>query len=101
MILLIDNYDSFTYNLVHYFGELGTKVIVKRNDAITALDIMKMKPRAIVISPGPCDPDKSGICLDLIKKNNGKIPLLGICLGHQAIGQAYGGKIIKAPKPMH
>jgi len=101
MILLIDNYDSFTYNLVHYFGELGTKVIVKRNDAITALDAMKMKPRAIVISPGPCNPDKSGICLDLIKKNNGKIPLLGICLGHQAIGQAYGGKIIKAPKPMH
>ena len=101
MIVLIDNYDSFTYNLVHYFGELGTKVIVKRNDAITALDVMKMKPRAIVISPGPCDPDKSGVCLDLIKKNNGKIPLLGICLGHQAIGQAYGGKIIKAPKPMH
>ena len=101
MILLIDNYDSFTYNLVHYFGELGAKVNVKRNDAITVNEAIKLKPKAIVISPGPCNPDKSGICLDLIKKNNGKIPLLGVCLGHQAIGQAYGGKIIKAPKPMH
>lgn len=101
MILLIDNYDSFTYNLVHYLKELGADVVVKRNDAITVSDAKKMKPKAIVISPGPCDPDKAGICLDLIKEVSGKIPLLGVCLGHQAIAQVFGGKVVRAPKPMH
>jgi len=101
MILLIDNYDSFTYNLVHYLGELGTQVVVHRNDAITVEEALGLKPQGIVISPGPCDPDRSGICLDLIAANAGKVPLLGVCLGHQAIGQAYGGTVVRAPAPMH
>ena len=101
MILLIDNYDSFTYNLLHYLGELGADVVVRRNDKVTVDEVLKMKPDAIVISPGPCDPDKAGICIDLIKKAAGKIPLLGVCLGHQAIAQSFGGKIIRAEKPMH
>lgn len=101
MILLIDNYDSFTYNLLHYLGELGAKVEVRRNDAITVDEVIKMNPQGIVISPGPCDPDRAGICLDLIKKAAGKIPILGVCLGHQAIAQAFGGKIVRAPEPMH
>jgi anthranilate synthase component 2 len=101
MILLIDNYDSFTYNLVQYLGELGAAVDVHRNDQITVAAALKSAPDAIVISPGPCDPDKAGICLDLIRENAGRIPLLGVCLGHQAIGQAYGGRIIRAPVPVH
>lgn len=101
-ILLIDNYDSFTYNLLHYLGELGAEVEVVRNDALSVQDVLNKKDlQGIVISPGPGTPDDSGICLDLIKTNNGKIPLMGVCLGHQAIGQAYGGKVVRAPKPMH
>ena len=101
MLLLIDNYDSFTYNLVHYLGELGAVAEVVRNDKITVAAAMKMKPKAIVLSPGPCTPNEAGICLDLIARAGPSIPLLGVCLGHQAIGQAYGGKIIRAPAPMH
>ena len=101
MILLIDNYDSFTYNLFHYLIQAGEKeVIVKRNDKITLNEIEKLNPRAIVISPGPCTPNEAGICLEVIKKFQGKIPLLGVCLGHQAIGQAFGGKIVKT-FPVH
>ena len=101
MLLLIDNYDSFTYNLVHYLGELGTEVRVARNDALDVQQAMGLKPDAMLLSPGPCTPNEAGICLDLIRVNNGRIPLLGVCLGHQAIGQAYGGKVIRAPKLMH
>jgi anthranilate synthase component 2 len=101
MITLIDNYDSFTYNLVHYFGDLGVSCRVYRNDKISAEAVLAESPRAIVLSPGPCTPNEAGICLDLIKKNDGQIPLLGVCLGHQAIGQAYGGKVIRAPRLMH
>lgn len=100
-ILLLDNYDSFTYNLLHYLGELGREVVIKRNDAVSVADVMAMKPEGIVISPGPGTPDESGICLALIKEAAGKIPLMGVCLGHQAIGQVMGGKVIRAPKPMH
>jgi anthranilate synthase component 2 len=101
MLLLIDNYDSFTYNLFHYLGELGEDVVVKRNDRISVADALALKPDSIVLSPGPCDPDKAGICLPLIEKASGEIPILGVCLGHQAIGQAYGGRIVRAPIPMH
>jgi anthranilate synthase component II len=101
MILLIDNYDSFTYNLFHYLGELGESVSVFRNDRISAADAIAMRPDSIVLSPGPCDPDKAGICLELIRSAAGKIPILGVCLGHQAIGQAFGGRIVRAPAPMH
>lgn len=101
MLLLIDNYDSFTYNLVHYFGELGAKMEIYRNDALSADEALGLRPQAIVLSPGPCDPDQAGICLELIEKNAGNIPLLGVCLGHQAIGQAYGGKVVRAPNLMH
>jgi anthranilate synthase component II len=101
MLLLIDNYDSFTYNLFHYLGELGEDVHVKRNDQISVRDALGMRPGAIVLSPGPCDPDKAGICLELIRASAGQVPLLGVCLGHQAIGQAYGGKVVRAPVPMH
>ena len=101
MLLLIDNYDSFTYNLVHYLGELGAAVEIYRNDALSAEQALALKPRGIVLSPGPCDPDQAGICLELIKKNAGAIPLLGVCLGHQAIGQAFGGKVVRAPSLMH
>ncbi|HEC90720.1 MAG TPA: aminodeoxychorismate/anthranilate synthase component II [Alphaproteobacteria bacterium] len=102
MYLLIDNYDSFTYNLRHYLGELGAEVEVRRNDALSADEAMKLAPQGIVISPGPCDPDRAGICLELVKKAAAmKIPLLGVCLGHQCIGQAFGGRIIRAPLPMH
>ena len=101
MLLLIDNYDSFTYNLVHYLGELGTVAHVVRNDKITVDDALKLKPKAIVLSPGPCTPNEAGICLDLIAKAGPTIPLLGVCLGHQSIGQVYGGKVIRAPQPMH
>lgn len=101
MIFLLDNYDSFTYNLLHYLGELGKEVVVKRNDALSASDVLAMKPEAIVISPGPGTPEASGICLELVKQAAGKVPLLGVCLGHQAIGQAFGGKVVRAPQPMH
>jgi anthranilate synthase component 2 len=102
MLLLIDNYDSFTYNLVHFLGELGADVVVRRNDALTPAEALAMKPEGIVLSPGPCDPDKAGICLDLIREAAAvRMPLLGVCLGHQAIGQAFGGRVIRAPAPMH
>ncbi len=101
MILLIDNYDSFTYNLFHFLGELGEEVIVARNDKISAADALKLRPDSIVLSPGPCDPDKAGICLELIRTAAGRIPILGVCLGHQAIGQAFGGRVVRAPLPMH
>jgi anthranilate synthase component 2 len=101
MLLLIDNYDSFTYNLVHYLSELGAAVEVRRNDEIAVQDALRLRPEAIVLSPGPCDPDKAGICLDLIRAANGQVPILGVCLGHQAIAQAYGGRIVRAPVPMH
>ncbi len=102
MYLLIDNYDSFTYNLRHYLGELGAEVEVRRNDALSADQALGLEPRGIVISPGPCDPDRAGICLELVRKAAaGKVPLLGVCLGHQCIGQAFGGKVVRAPVPMH
>jgi anthranilate synthase component II len=102
MLVLIDNYDSFTYNLVQYFGDLGQDVAIYRNDKISVEDLLALKPAGIIISPGPSDPDRAGICLSLIKEAaNKNIPLLGVCLGHQAIGQAFGGKVIRAPKPMH
>jgi anthranilate synthase component 2 len=101
MLLLIDNYDSFTYNLFHYLGELGEEVVVKRNDQITVQDALAMSPQSIVLSPGPCDPDRAGICLALINAAAGRVPILGVCLGHQAIGQAYGGRVVRAPQPMH
>jgi anthranilate synthase component 2 len=100
-ILLIDNYDSFTYNLFHYLGELGAEVRVVRNDEISAADALALKPDGIVLSPGPCTPNEAGICLDVIKQANGSVPILGVCLGHQAIGQVYGGSIVRAPEPMH
>ena len=101
MILLIDNYDSFTFNLVHYLGDVGARCDVRRNDSLTVAQAMAMAPEAIVLSPGPCTPDDAGICLDLIAAAAGRIPILGVCLGHQAIGQAFGGKVIRAPEPMH
>ena len=101
MLLLIDNYDSFTYNLFHYLGELGAQVRVVRNDEISAADALALKPQGIVLSPGPCTPNEAGICLDVIKLANGAMPILGVCLGHQAIGQVYGGAIVRAPEPMH
>ena len=101
MILLIDNYDSFTYNLFHYLGELGAEVKVVRNDEISAADALGMKPEGIVLSPGPCTPNEAGICLEVIEQAAGKMPILGVCLGHQAIGQVYGGRIVRAPEPMH
>jgi anthranilate synthase component 2 len=101
MILLIDNYDSFTFNLVHYLGELGATCVVRRNDAITVDEAISLAPEAIVLSPGPCSPNEAGICLDLIRATAGRIVLLGVCLGHQAIGQAFGGDVIRAPAPMH
>lgn len=100
-VLLLDNYDSFTYNLLHYLGELGAKVDVVRNDKISVAEVMARKPDAVVISPGPGTPDESGICLELIKTASGIIPLFGVCLGQQAMGQAFGGKVIRAPYPMH
>lgn len=101
MFLLIDNYDSFTYNLVHYLGELGAEVTVRRNDAISVAEALALGDEGIVLSPGPCDPDRAGICLDVIKAAAGKRPLLGVCLGHQAIGQAFGGRVVRAAVPMH
>jgi len=101
MILLIDNYDSFTFNLVHVLGDLGIDCDVVRNDQITTAEALDRQPEAIVISPGPCTPTEAGICLDLIHAAAGRVPLLGVCLGHQAIGQAFGGEVVRASVPMH
>ena len=101
MFLLIDNYDSFTYNLFHFLGELGAEVEVRRNDAVTVDQALALAPQGIVVSPGPCDPDRAGICLDLVAAAAGRLPILGVCLGHQAIGQAFGGRVMRAPVPMH
>ena len=102
MLLLIDNYDSFTYNLVHYLGELGADVVVRRNDSLDAAAALALQPDAVVLSPGPCDPDRAGVCLPLIAAAaEARLPLLGVCLGHQAIGQAFGGKVVRAPQPIH
>ena len=102
MLLLIDNYDSFTYNLVHYVGELGAEVVVRRNDALNVQDAMGMRPDAILLSPGPCDPDQAGICLALTQAAaETRTPLLGVCLGHQAIGQAFGGKVVRHSEIVH
>lgn len=102
MFLLIDNYDSFTYNLFHFLGELGAEIEVRRNDALSVADALALRPQGIILSPGPCDPDQAGICLPLIAAAaEAKLPLLGVCLGHQSIGQAFGGKVVRAPLPMH
>ena len=101
MILVLDNYDSFTYNLVQYLGEMGQKVEVRRNDQVTVAEIERMKPERIVISPGPCTPQEAGISIELIQKMAGKRPLLGVCLGHQALGAAFGGKVVRAGQLMH
>jgi len=101
MLLMIDNYDSFTYNLVQYLGELGADVRVFRNDAITLDEVASMKPDHIVVSPGPCTPSEAGISVPLIKRFAGAIPILGVCLGHQAIGQAFGGRVVRAQRVMH
>ena len=101
MILLIDNYDSFTFNLFHLLGEAGAACDVRRNDALTVDQALAMAPEAIVLSPGPCTPDEAGICLELIAAAAGRVPVLGVCLGHQAIGQAFGGVVQRAPTPMH
>lgn len=101
MILMIDNYDSFTYNVVQYMGELGAEMVVRRNDEVTVDEIEKTAPRKIVISPGPCTPDEAGISVDAVRRFGGRIPILGICLGHQSIAQAYGGDIVRARRVMH
>ncbi len=101
MIALIDNYDSFTFNLVQFLGDLGAACTVWRNDALTVPEVLAQKPEAIVLSPGPCTPNEAGICLDLIAAAAGQVPILGVCLGHQAIGQAFGGEVVRAPVPMH
>ena len=98
MLVLIDNYDSFTYNLVHYLGELGAPCEVFRNDKISVAEVLQLAPQGIVLSPGPCTPNEAGICLELIDKAGPSIPILGVCLGHQAIGQAYGGNVVRAPQ---
>ncbi|HEV2112443.1 MAG TPA: aminodeoxychorismate/anthranilate synthase component II [Gammaproteobacteria bacterium] len=101
MILMIDNYDSFTYNLVQYLGELGAEVAVHRNDALSVAEAAALRPERIVISPGPCTPSEAGICVELIQELGGQLPILGVCLGHQAIGQAFGGRIVHAGQVMH
>jgi anthranilate synthase component 2 len=101
MILLIDNYDSFTFNLVHYLGELGATCDVRRNDSLTPGQALALNPEAIVLSPGPCSPNEAGICCDLIRAAAGRVAILGVCLGHQAIGQVFGADVVRAPKPMH
>jgi anthranilate synthase component II len=100
-VALIDNYDSFTFNLVHYLGELGADVAVWRNDEISVEETLAQAPDAIVLSPGPCTPNEAGICLDLVRSASETTPILGVCLGHQAIGQAFGGEVVRAPQPMH
>ena len=101
MILVIDNYDSFTYNLVQYLGELGADMAVHRNDQLTLQQIKRLKPERIVLSPGPCTPKEAGICVPLVKALAGKLPILGVCLGHQSIAEAFGGKVVRAPYLMH
>ena len=101
MVFVLDNYDSFTYNLVQYLGEQGQEVVVRRNDQVTVAEVEAMQPRHIVISPGPCTPAEAGISVDLVRQLAGRIPILGVCLGHQAIGAAFGGEIVRAPKLMH
>jgi len=101
MILVIDNYDSFTYNLVHYLNELGGETLVKRNDALSVQEALGLKPQAVLLSPGPCTPDEAGICLPLLRGAPEDLPILGVCLGHQSIGQAYGGEVIRAKSIMH
>ena len=101
MLTLIDNYDSFTYNLVHFLGELGASTRVYRNDKVSVDEVLAEAPEAIVLSPGPCDPDRAGICLELIERAGPIVPILGVCLGHQAIGQVYGGRVVRAPSLMH
>ena len=102
MFVIIDNYDSFTYNLLHFMGGLGAKTAVYRNDKISVAEVLAMRPTGIVLSPGPCDPDKAGICLELIAAAADKaVPVMGVCLGHQSIGQAFGGKVVRAAEPMH
>jgi anthranilate synthase/aminodeoxychorismate synthase-like glutamine amidotransferase len=101
MVFVLDNYDSFTYNLVQYLGELGAEVKVRRNDRVSVAEVKAMQPSHIVVSPGPCTPQEAGISIDLIRQLAGKVPVLGVCLGHQAIGEAFGGKVIRAPHLMH
>ena len=101
MIILIDNYDSFTYNLYHFLGDLGAETVVHRNDKVSVGQVISAKPSAIVISPGPATPNEAGICLDLIAKGSDSVPILGVCLGHQAIGQHFGGTVMRAPEPVH
>ena len=101
MLFILDNYDSFTYNLVQYFGELGEEVVVRRNDQVSVADIEDLHPSRIVVSPGPCTPQEAGVSIDLVRHFAGKVPLLGVCLGHQAIGAAFGGDIVRAPFLMH
>jgi anthranilate synthase component 2 len=101
MILVIDNYDSFTYNLVHYLSELGARTVVRRNDALTGDEALAMQPEAILLSPGPCTPNEAGVCLDILAKAPESLPILGVCLGHQAIAQAFGGKVTRAKSLMH
>jgi len=101
MLLVIDNYDSFTYNLVHFLGELGAKLVVRRNDKISVDEVLAMDPDGIVISPGPCTPNEAGVSLELIERLGQRIPILGVCLGHQSIGQAFGGRIVHAKQLMH
>lgn len=100
-VTLIDNYDSFTFNLVHYFGQLGATVTVRRNDAVTVEEVISGNPDAIVLSPGPCTPHEAGICLDLIRAASETIPMFGVCLGHQSIGEVFGGEVVRAPLPIH
>ena len=101
MILVIDNYDSFTYNLVHYVNELGAETVVRRNDKVTVQEAIAMSPEAVILSPGPCTPNEAGVCLPLLRGAPADLPILGVCLGHQAIGQAYGGEVIRAQTLMH
>src|SRR3984957_6288351 len=101
MVFVLDNYDSFTYNLVQYLGELGAKVVVRRNDEVSVAEVEAMRPERILLSPGPCTPQEAGISIDLVRYFAGKVPLMGVCLGHQAIGAAFGGKVVRAPRLMH
>jgi anthranilate synthase/aminodeoxychorismate synthase-like glutamine amidotransferase len=101
MVFVLDNYDSFTYNLVQYLGEMGAQVVVRRNDQVTVPEVEALRPERIVISPGPCTPQEAGISIDLVRQLTGKVPILGVCLGHQALGAAFGGTVIRAPHLMH
>jgi anthranilate synthase/aminodeoxychorismate synthase-like glutamine amidotransferase len=101
MVFVLDNYDSFTYNLVQYLGELGSEVVVRRNDQITVDEVKELRPERVLLSPGPCTPHEAGISMELVRRFAGKVPILGVCLGHQAIGAAFGGEIVRAPKLMH